>query len=765
MLVCPAAKRRPSASPLHLLTLLIILFAAMTAHAQVCMNINLNNPVDEYISPVYWAPGHTYTITFTDPNGEFYTTSNPTSTALYIFNSSQYVGAPTYAEDPHVTHSAPTYVSAMQTTFTVTVDSSAPTGQDGMNFTCQQTGFVGGPGFIQITPCAITQTPTITSVTPSSWTAGLATNITITGTNFIPNGNANNCRTSTLSIAAASGNISFTNMSVVSSTQITATVIPQITDPAETATVTVSNYQYNDPLNPLTATATAEITPTTCPIPHVTSISPNIWFSGKSYRNVTFTGTNFITNANATSTCPATTLTLASGDGQVTVSSVRVSSSTKMTGTVRVASYASTEAATANAYGDTAPTPDADVLGQPFIKWANDPDGSTPIIGGPYIDLSDPSAVVGEKLSLTTSPTAADLAALPVPLTFASTNPTTWTVTGGTNIGGYISVNPPTPQAPTVSSAYVTGLTLNQSTLTFYSVSSPANVSVKYTYCVSGQTTCPTAISTFSITGPSDVALTRTGQTFFITPENHEMWGIEFNATATSPENHEGAYTWVQVIQSYSEIANLEDGHQENCTGGPGLDTSYPYDTGLYAEDGPSDALSPTIETSGNNSLNFTMYLMWNPLTTGGSIAVPIASVSWTATGNVEWNSTDSTWTVLSGATSSGDVSYSPSEPTWSTAITKDSLAASCLYQTLQGTGRRLNETHDRNLAIDSSFADSLHGSAKVCPCGFDLYAYACSYERPGNQARCVGYKHFRSDCADSKSVGNRRACRGCQSG
>ena len=49
MLVCPAAKRRPSASPLHLLTLLIILFAAMTAHAQVCMNINLNNPVDEYI--------------------------------------------------------------------------------------------------------------------------------------------------------------------------------------------------------------------------------------------------------------------------------------------------------------------------------------------------------------------------------------------------------------------------------------------------------------------------------------------------------------------------------------------------------------------------------------------------------------------------------------------------------------------------------------------------------------------------------------------
>ncbi len=686
MLVCPAAKRRPSVSPLHLLALFITLFATMTARAQVCMNINLNDPLDESISPVYWAPGHTYTITFTDPNGEFYATSSPTSTALYIFNSSQYVGAPTYAEDPHVTHSVPTYVSATQTTFTVTVDSSAPTGQDGMNFTCQQTGFVGGPGFIQITPCAETPTPTITSISPATWTAGLATSITITGTNFIPNGNANNCWTSTLSIAAASGNISFTNLVVVSSTQITATVIPQITDPAETATVTVSNYQYNDPLNPLTETATAEITPTTCPIPHVTSVSPNIWFAGQSYRNVTFTGTNFITSANATSTCPATTLTLASGDGQVTVSSVRVSSATKMTGTVRVASYASTEAATANAYGDTAPTPDADVLGQPFIKWANDPDGSTPIIGGPYIDLSDPSAVVGEKLSLTTSPAAADLAALPVPLTFASTNPTTWTVTGGTNIGGY------TPTPSSYSTASVTPITLNGSTLTFYSVYPASGVAVNYTYCVSGQTTCPESTATFEVTGPTGGTMTftpvapavtianlttcndsngnvfdggpwmvfGTGVTGLACPGRSDSVavGIHFNEPTGYENDSDGMYELVQLISSDSTT-----GESLGPPGVAGLDGSFPYGY-PPSSDSPRIYLLPTA-SSVTRTFTANMFLMWQSSITD-SIPVPLGYQTWGFTGTATCNSScDSAanWTAVNapGTTPGPVVDFVPS--------------------------------------------------------------------------------------------------------
>ena len=81
---------------------------------------------------------------------------------------------------------------------------------------------------------------------------------------------------------------------------------------------------------------------------------------------------------------------------------------------------------------------------------------------------------------------------------------------------------------------------------------------------------------------------------------------------------------WVQAVYNLIQrLPILRTVIRENPAGGPGLDTSYPYDTGLYAEEWPySDALSPTIETSGNNSLNFTMYLMSpNPLTTGGSIA------------------------------------------------------------------------------------------------------------------------------------------------
>jgi len=160
-------------------------------------------------------------------------------------------------------------------------------------------------------------------------------------------------------------------------------------------------------------------------------VSPNDWFVGNTYRNVTFTGTNFTTSSKATKTCPATTLSIDIADGEVTVSGINVASATKITGTVRVASGASTESATADAYGDTAPTPDADVLGEPSITWASDPVGSNPVIAGPNTTLSDPSAVVGQQIYLTTTPTAQTLAALPIPLAFSNNPPQNpWQITG-----------------------------------------------------------------------------------------------------------------------------------------------------------------------------------------------------------------------------------------------------------------------------------------------------------------------------------------------
>ncbi len=657
---------------------LLLLFASAVVHAQVCVNVNLNNPLDQTISPNFWAPGHNYNVIFTDPNGEFYATDPAYSpTQIFIFNKSQYTpGWPVYLEDPYVTVSPPTYLSPTQTSFSVSVAAGAPTEGDGLNFTCSQTGFLYGPGFIQITPCAVGVTPTLTptSVQPGTWTAGVATNITITGTNFIPTSNPNNCFPTSLSITAGTENVSITNPTVVSSTQITATVQPQITDPAETATVTVSNYLYNGngqtpPSYWASASTTAQIVPTTCPVPHVASVSPNIWFAGNSYRNVTFTGKNFITSSKATKTCPATTLSITTQDGDVTVSGISVSSATKITGTVRVASGASTEGATADAYGDTAPTPDADVLGQPFIKWANDPDGSTPIIGGPYIELSDPSAVVGQQLYLTTTPTAATLAALPTPLTFASTNPTTWTVTGGTNIGGY------TPTFGSFATGSVTPMPpLNTPSLTFYSVYPATGVEVTYTYCVSGQTTCPEAPAWFNVTGPTGGTMSftpfapavtiadltactdphgytwpggpwmyyATGVTGLACPgeAHYPAFGINFN-TPTGYENDSGgSYLLVQLISS-----DTITGESAN-TFVAGLDTDYPYGS-PPTSDSPKVYLLPTA-TSVTRNFTANMFLMWQSNTTN-AIPVPLGYQTWGFSGTATCSAacgTASNWTA-----------------------------------------------------------------------------------------------------------------------
>jgi len=313
----------------------LLLFGSAVVHAQVCMNITLNHLATETISPSYLAPGHNYTVILTDPYGEFYPLGPPPITALFIFDQSQYTpGSFTYQEDPYVAVTSPTYLSPTQTSFGVSVDAGAPIESDGLTFACYQTGSVVGPGFIQITPCAVSVTPTLISgsVQPGTWTAGLATNITITGTGFIPTTNPNNCVPTSLSITAGTETVSIANFTVVSSTKITATVQPLITDPAETATVTVSNYQYNNPSVPLTASTTAQIVPTTCTLPHISSVSPNVWLAGQTSGKVTITGTNFTTSSKATKTCPATAVSVSTPSGaSVALGAVTVSSATQIT--------------------------------------------------------------------------------------------------------------------------------------------------------------------------------------------------------------------------------------------------------------------------------------------------------------------------------------------------------------------------------------------------------------------------------------------------
>jgi hypothetical protein len=189
--------------PSALLQLSIVFFffsLVPQARAQVFININSDSP-SYWIAPVFWAPGQNYTAVVTDPNAEFYQTTPPPAASLYIFNQTQYnasetihPGDPVFMEDPYVTVSPPVYISSSQASLNVSVAAGAPTEKDGMTFVCGNgTGFIASPGFVQITPCALPVTPTITAVSPSTWIAGQPTSVTITGTGFIASNNPNQC--------------------------------------------------------------------------------------------------------------------------------------------------------------------------------------------------------------------------------------------------------------------------------------------------------------------------------------------------------------------------------------------------------------------------------------------------------------------------------------------------------------------------------------------------------------------------------------------
>lgn len=377
---------------------------------------------------------------------------------------------------------------------------------------------------------------------------------------------------------------------------------------------------------------------------------------------------------------------------------MNVSSSTKITGTVRVPSGIPTEAATVVAYGDTRPTPDADVVGQPSIIWSNDPDGSAPIIAGPDTNQYDLNVVVGQKIALTTTPTAANLAALPVPLTFAATAPTTWTVTGGTNIGGY------TPTPASYATGSVIPLTLNTSSVTFYSVYPADGVTLTYKYCVTGQTTCPSAGATFSVTGPTGGTMTfvpvapavTIANLSTCTDDSGHLWpggpwmifatgvtgsacpgqadypavGIHFNEPTGYENDSGGSYELVQLISS-DTITGESVG-----TSAAGLDTDFPYGY-PPTSDSPKVYLVPTA-ISVTRMFSANMFLMWKS-DIADSIPVPLGYQSWGFSGTASCTtSCDSAvnWTANNtpGTTPGPIGDFVPSSPSQTTTVGNNTL-------------------------------------------------------------------------------------------
>lgn len=358
-------------SLLHAATLIFLLSPAVS-HAQYgCWNGPVN-PIPQNaisMSPQYWAPGTNFPVVLTSPGGYFpgpglFWANNYVLTAASLTGG--YEGQPLLADDPYVSPAALTWVNSTTITFNVTVLPGAPIENDAWLMACGALEVYIGLGAPQITPCAVPRTaPVISSISPAIWPAGVTTTVTVTGSNFIPWNDPNGCNPTILTATAPteSGGMNIVIKTFASTTQFTAAVTPLAADPAETATVTASNYDYNASPNYIPGIpVTAQIVPPPCSTPTIASVSPSTWTAGGTYR-ITLTGTGFTTSAAATGACPMTAVTVTLANGTVSLSNVVVASATKITATVTPAASDPTESATVTASGTPAATMTAQIDG------------------------------------------------------------------------------------------------------------------------------------------------------------------------------------------------------------------------------------------------------------------------------------------------------------------------------------------------------------------------------------------------------------------
>ena len=200
------------------------------------------------------APGGNYifTITLTSGSGAFQsvgTGQNAMSLSAYAwpgFASNNYTPGPL---DPNVTLSNFQFIDSTHASFALSVSSGASTGVDQIQASEFSAGAVW-PIFIQPSsppglpnppsPSTSCGTPAIASVTPDTWMAGQSYPITIVGSGFTNAAMAaanSNCTANQLTVSVPAGSVTLSNVVIMDSTKITATVQPVQTDPTENATL------------------------------------------------------------------------------------------------------------------------------------------------------------------------------------------------------------------------------------------------------------------------------------------------------------------------------------------------------------------------------------------------------------------------------------------------------------------------------------------------------------------------------------------------
>jgi len=235
---------------------------------------------------------------------------------------------------------------------------------------------------------------------------------------------------------------------------------------------------------------------------------------------------------------------------------------------------------------------------------------------------------------------------------------------------------------------------LIQNCLNFYWVDQGNGRTVTYTSTIGGKPG-PTATMTFNVTGPTNVTVSAPTGVVGIQASPLALAfgvgdniGIDFTVSATPPSRNQGAYSWVQLVLSYTQNYVTSNLGVRYCVNpafssdkSPALDTGYPTDTGPEANDSPGVPLQASTPTNGNigeisGSGKFTMYSMWTPNAAGGctggaacTVPVPLGTVSWQFAGDAintlaPQTSNGTNWTVAPpGCASPNAVGTAPFSP------------------------------------------------------------------------------------------------------
>src|ERR1700731_1267759 len=227
--------------------------------------------------------------------------------AVTLTGTNFVAGATVGVSGPGITVSSTTVASATQITATLTIAANAATGLQNITVTTSG-GTSGAQAFtVNLAP------PTLTSISPNSGVQGQGVAVTLTGTNFIAGA----------AIGVSGAGITVSNTTVVSATQITATLAIAANAATGAQNITVTTSGGTSGAQPFTV----NLAP-----PTLTSINPNNGVQGQGVA-VTLTGTNFIAGAAIG----------VSGAG-ITVSNTTVASVTQITATFTIAGNAATGA-------------------------------------------------------------------------------------------------------------------------------------------------------------------------------------------------------------------------------------------------------------------------------------------------------------------------------------------------------------------------------------------------------------------------------------